>query len=53
MPVMDGYEVSIYKKCNFLKTVRNLREMHERGEIDIRNTMIIALTAMTENQFKG
>lgn len=42
MPIMDGNE-----------TVKRLREMHDRKELNLDNTKIIALSAITEQQFKN
>ncbi|TNV83797.1 hypothetical protein FGO68_gene5904 [Halteria grandinella] len=40
MPVLDGYQ-----------TVVRLNEKHQNGEISLNNTSIIALSAISENQF--
>lgn len=41
MPILDGFE-----------TVKILREKCELGEIELQRTKIIALSAITESQFK-
>ncbi|TNV74053.1 hypothetical protein FGO68_gene9792 [Halteria grandinella] len=41
MPVLDGYQ-----------TVVRLNEKHQKGEISLKNTSIIALSAISESQFK-
>ncbi|TNV84176.1 hypothetical protein FGO68_gene11556 [Halteria grandinella] len=41
MPVLDGYQ-----------TVVRLNEKHQKGEISLNNTSIIALSAISESQFQ-
>ena len=41
MPIMDGNQ-----------TIKELRERERKGTIDLRPTTIIALSAITEGQFK-
>ncbi|TNV83858.1 hypothetical protein FGO68_gene3883 [Halteria grandinella] len=40
MPVLDGYQ-----------TVVRLNEKHQKGEISLKNTSIVALSAISESQF--
>ena len=40
MPVLDGYQ-----------TVARLNDRHQRGEVSLANTKIIALSAISEYQF--
>ena len=50
MPVLDGYKVRMIV-INF-QTAEKLKKMDKKGEINLINTQIIALSAITENQFK-
>jgi CheY-like chemotaxis protein len=35
-----------------LQAARRLRRMHEKGQIDLSHTIIVGLSAITEEQFK-
>lgn len=50
MPILDGYQVSL-TTADFDKTATALRRMEQEGTINLSSTLVIALSAICENQF--
>ena len=52
MPVLDGFQVRILSPYT-IQTIGRLREIEQKGQVCLATTQVIAVSAITAQQFRN